>query len=267
MVIDLATASYLIREVQQGRIRGRALTFGKADPVFTFDQLLCCMAACGALVIRNGTALITERQNAITERYRANGRAVSHKPAYAQHQYISDEFFYAFIGLSETRSVDHCMFADADYAFDFNTVGLRALVGTFDVIFDGGLLGSVFHVPNFLQNVFEVLEIGGIVVHRAAQDAGASPAFYTVSPRFFHDYYGINGYAEVEVSIWHSVGERTEVRPYPSLDAQGISESSAPTVQCSARKTASASWNRVPFTTAGGTGNLPLQTESGVTRS
>jgi hypothetical protein len=246
MIIDMATALYFVEAVRLGRIRGRGLTLGKLDPSFTFEQLGKLMARQKLLTIDGGMMSVSARQKAVVEHFQGNGRLVSHNPLHAQRGHISDEFFYRFIGLDEVYSVDHITFADADFAFDLNQPGLVRAVGTFDFVFDSGTMERVFHTPNLLQNLHEVLNVDGVVIHQSPTNNCLDRGFYQYSPAFFADYYGANGYADVEITLQRVAGEVTLSAPYHTGLLQAVLDTAPYTTRCFARKTAASTRDQYP---------------------
>ena len=62
--------------------------------------------------------------------------------------------------------MDNSDFEDADFIHDLNSVPApKPLRDRFDVIFNYGTIEHVFHVPNALQNIHDMLKVGGRVIH------------------------------------------------------------------------------------------------------
>jgi hypothetical protein len=78
---------------------------------------------------------------------------------------LSDDFLFSFIGFESVRSVDYEPFEGADVIHDLNAPGLARKLPPCNLVYDGGTMEHVFHVPNLLQNMFDVLAVGGYALH------------------------------------------------------------------------------------------------------
>jgi hypothetical protein len=95
------------------------------------------------------------------------------------------------------------------------------------LVFDGGTMEHVFHVPNYLANVHKLLKVGGYVIHQSPSNNYVDHGFYQFSPTFFADYYLENKYRLVEIKfVRHSrnvEGEPWMFLNYQPGDLDGIS--------------------------------------------
>jgi hypothetical protein len=110
-------------------------------------------------------------------------------------QHMDDRFFFRRLGFSTVHSLDISDYEAADILHDLN-IPLPSnsnYIGKYDLIFDGGTMEHVFHVPNLLQNVFNLLAVNGRIVHSVPVDL-FNHGFYNFSSCFFEDFYLANNF-------------------------------------------------------------------------
>ena len=71
----------------------------------------------------------------------------------------------------------------------------------------------VFHIPNVLKNAFELLGVGGRMIHSAPTSNLVDHGFYMFSPTFFHDYYTANAW-EINSIYVISMSPNQETEPF-----------------------------------------------------
>jgi SAM-dependent methyltransferase len=99
------------------------------------------------------------------------------------------------MGAESVVSCDVSSYEGADFLLDLNAEPNQSREhGPFDLIFDGGTLEHVFHLPNALSNIHAMLAAGGRVIHASPTSNYVDHGFYSFSPTFFWDYYEANGY-------------------------------------------------------------------------
>lgn len=177
MGISKAGAKILLKEHCRRPFSGRALTLGKQDVHFSFADLESMASTFGVHLSENATP------------------CVSLKPEYAAMSYLSDDSLFRLLGCSKCDSLDSSSYESASFLFDLNRPELPAcLVDQYDVIFDGGTLEHIFHVPNVLNNIYAMLRQGGRIIHIAPSSNHIDHGFYMFSPTLFWDYYCANNY-------------------------------------------------------------------------
>ena len=203
MGIPLIDALIIIDECKKRGITGRVLTLGKQDCDFTVDELLKGMAEWKQLPSDGNTVTLPPHQLTIYQEFTANGRLHYDGRLPGKTHHVSDVFFFRFIGFESITSIDapsgEGAYEGADIGYDLNELGLGAVAGQYDLIYDGGTIEHVFHVPNMMQNIFDALKIGGHVFHNTPSNNSVDHGFYQFSPTFFQDYYSANGYGELAV--------------------------------------------------------------------
>lgn len=117
--------------------------------------------------------------------------------------FISDQHALKALGFSEVLSLDVSDYESADVQFDLNLSDPPSeLRGTCDMVFDGGTIEHVFHLPNCFANIHKMLRVGGRVVHVAPSTNHVDHGFYMFSPTLFWDYYTANGYEIETIQIF-----------------------------------------------------------------
>ncbi|MBI4615090.1 MAG: class I SAM-dependent methyltransferase [Planctomycetes bacterium] len=113
---------------------------------------------------------------------------------------MDDRSFFGLLGFDTVESLDVSVFEGADRIHDLNLPIACDLEGRYDVVFNGGTLEHVFHLPNALRNVHRMLRTGGRAIHIAPASNQVDHGFYSFSPTLFHDYYAANRY-EIRSSV------------------------------------------------------------------
>jgi SAM-dependent methyltransferase len=108
---------------------------------------------------------------------------------------FDDQTLLKGIGFSEVHSIDYSNYEGATHTLDLNSGDLPTeFHESYDVILDSGTLEHVFHIPNVLKNIFQMLKPGGRVIFLAPSSNHVDHGFYMFSPTFFSDYYAANGF-------------------------------------------------------------------------
>lgn len=106
---------------------------------------------------------------------------------------MSDQDFFSLLGFSEIHSLDCSDFEGASVRFDLNSGETpEKYKQAFDVIYDGGTIEHVFHLPNALKSIIWMLKPGGRLIHLSPSSNHLEHSFYMFSPTFFSDYYRSN---------------------------------------------------------------------------
>lgn len=106
---------------------------------------------------------------------------------------LSDVDFFSLLGFSEVHSLDCSDFEGATLPFDLNSGETpEKYKEAFDVIYDGGTIEHVFHLPNALKSIIWMLKPGGRLIHLSPSSNHLEHSFYMFSPTFFHDFYKVN---------------------------------------------------------------------------
>lgn len=118
---------------------------------------------------------------------------------------FTDVELFRSLGFSCVNSIDISMHDCCDIQHDMNKPLTRFMKKDFDVVFNGGTLEHIYDVPQALSNISGLLSVGGFVIHGAAPcNNYVDHGFYQFSPTFFHDYYTENKWNILELSIFQS---------------------------------------------------------------
>ncbi|MCG8459298.1 MAG: class I SAM-dependent methyltransferase [Holophagales bacterium] len=177
MAITRATARLLLEELKRRPFEGSVLQLGRMVVFFREDELR-------SWARRHGVELA------------ANVKvALSHDPVLAAHGCMDDESFFRLIGFEEVSSIDAERWEGASYEVDLNEPVPEHLHGRFDMVFEGGTLGSIFDVPEVFANLRRLLRKGGRVIHAMSHSHNmVDLGFYMFSPTLFHDVYETAGW-------------------------------------------------------------------------
>ena len=69
------------------------------------------------------------------------------------------------------------------------------------IIFDPGTLEHVFNIPQALENIVNMLSVGGMVMHHNPLAGWTNHGYYTPSPCLFHEFYEANGFSNIRTGI------------------------------------------------------------------
>ena len=108
---------------------------------------------------------------------------------------------FKMLGFSRVDSLDYFPNEKPTYVIDLNKSIDSEYHGQYDMVFDGGTSEHCFNVRESLSNVIKLLKIGGWVVHAVPLSGWINHGFYQFSPTLFFDFYGINGFVELEAKI------------------------------------------------------------------
>lgn len=122
--------------------------------------------------------------------------ALSHDPALAARGCLDDRSFFRLLGFDEVVSCDATRWEGADVVCDLNQPIPEELLGRFDCAFEGGTIQHVFDLPQVFRNIFDLLRVGGRVIHgMSPSNNHVNHGFYMFSPTLFSDFYTANGFA------------------------------------------------------------------------
>jgi SAM-dependent methyltransferase len=108
---------------------------------------------------------------------------------------LNDQVFFRAFGCDEVHAADYDDSAAPDIIMDLNAPrGSGSVDHQYDQVFDGGTLEHVFHTPNALQQIHDILRVGGIVIHLSPSSNAVEHGYYSYSPSFFLEYYHRNSY-------------------------------------------------------------------------
>lgn len=186
MGISAPIFTYLASEATAQVRRGRCLTLGRQYVPFSVEQALALAAREGAIAMPDGNHYQFPEDHPLLGTVAAN-------QLLAPDGTITDKALFNLLGFREVLNLDVSAFEGATLLADLNEAGAARKLGQkFDLVFDGGTMEHVFHVPNVLANIFDLLEVGGCVLHWSPSNNHVDHGFYQFSPTLFCDYYSAN---------------------------------------------------------------------------
>lgn len=163
--------------VSMAPFSGSALTLGRQDCVFGPDDL-------AKWAKRHSASLRQVDATASEQRRFATNAAPG----------MTDSAFFGALGCDRTIALDRSDFEGAELIHDLNLPLGAEHEGRFDLVYNGGTLEHVFHLPNALASVCAALAPNGRVVHVAPVSNAVDHGFYQFSPTLMFDYYSQNGW-------------------------------------------------------------------------
>ena len=169
--------------------------------------------------------------------------------------YIDDGSFFAKLGFSSVESMDFSNDEKPTYVHDLNQPIEESLRGRFDTIYDGGTMEHVFDVRSVLKNIFDMLKIGGRIIHQSPSSNHVDHGFYMFSPTLFYDFYCANNFKIhecllIEYSVNHN-DEPWSIYEYEpgclsGLSFGGFDRGKLLAIYITAEKTEDSTWDKLP---------------------
>lgn len=208
MAIDKPRIAKLMIEAKRRPFSGHALQLGKQDIWVDHDELRTIAKRCAFELKYDGPLDLVKSQF-------LKNKAV-----------VSDTYFFKSLGFDRVSSLDASDFEGANFVHDLNKVPTPSeLCDRFDVIFEIGTLEHIFHLPNALTNIHNMLKVDGYVVHGSPCSNAFEHGFYLFSPCFFFDYYGANGYEILDSFLFrYKVNAKKQLTKCEILDCLPESE-------------------------------------------
>jgi hypothetical protein len=184
MGIPRGTARLLLEEARRRPFSGRVLELGRMS-VFATDAELGHWA----------------REQRV-ELAPVEKVELSHDPRLAELGCLSDVTFFRRLGFAEVATLDVSDWEKPDLVWDLNQPVPADWHGRYDCVFESGTIQHVFHLPNVLANMHDLLAAGGRVVHgQAPSHNHVDHGFVMFSPTLFHDYWSAAGYS-IDAAWW-----------------------------------------------------------------
>ena len=177
MGIPSSQSRLLMRICKQHAFDGAVLQLGRQDVAISEEEMQ-------SIANEEGFNLQVVKEYRIYRESRFNGLRM-----------MDDRYFFRRLGFSMVHSLDISDYEGADILHDLNlplSSGSNN-IGMYNLIFDGGTMEHVFHVPNLLQNVFKLLAVNGRIVHSVPVDL-FNHGFYNFSSCLFEDFYTVNNF-------------------------------------------------------------------------
>jgi hypothetical protein len=114
----------------------------------------------------------------------------------------NDQIFWRELGFDSASSIDAQSFEGATHIIDLNHHAIPdTLKNHFDLILDIGTMEHVFHVPNYLANLFDLVRTGGYIWQTLPMNNWVNHGFYQFSPTLLNDFYVQNHWKIIDRRI------------------------------------------------------------------
>jgi hypothetical protein len=221
MGISYYCADYLATLLLENGISGSALTFGRQDVAMDANALVEILTKHGVIKIENDTAHFykPEMQDKILS-VLSQTNWIASRDQKARGASIGDYSLFRGLGFDIVESLDASAHEGATHIHDLNKTGILDATGRkYNFLLDGGTTEHVFHQPNVFRNIFDVLEIGGYVLHVTPSNNYVDHGFYQFSPTLYFDWYSSNKWKIIKKHfIKHTI--RADVEPWIFYDLE-----------------------------------------------
>ena len=133
------------------------------------------------------------------------------------NSFVPFDFILSLLGFEKVESLDFSDFEGAEIIQDLNLPIPEKLKNRYDLIFDGGTAEHVFHIPQCLKNINDMLTTKGLVFHLSPSTNHVDHGFYMFSPTLFYDYYSANNF-NILMSYIFEYGSDHSITPWYVYD-------------------------------------------------
>jgi hypothetical protein len=110
----------------------------------------------------------------------------------------AEPFLQACFGAGTVEALDYSAYDGAQHIHDMNEPAPQALVGRFDVVFDGGALEHIFNFPIAVSNLMRMTKVGGRVFMSTTANNFFGHGFYQFSPELMFRVFGPENGFEIQ---------------------------------------------------------------------
>lgn len=123
--------------------------------------------------------------------------------------------FFSWLGFARCISMDYSDYEGAEIIHNLNEPDLaQQYHGLADLIIDAGTLEHVFHLPNALKVIHDLLRPEGMVYHHNPSNGYLDHGFYQICPTLYYDYYRENRYEIVSANLINRYKGALSSEPY-----------------------------------------------------
>ncbi len=117
---------------------------------------------------------------------------LSTKADFRDRRFIDDVTFFRSLGFNTVESCDFSDYENPTHVADLNRPVDSNLHGKYDLVFNGGTMEHIYHIPQVMENIYSLLKPRGQAVHFVPSSNHVEHGFYMFSPTFFSDYFAAN---------------------------------------------------------------------------
>lgn len=121
------------------------------------------------------------------------------RPSNATGYTTSAELFRA-LGYQKFIDIDYN--GEAQVNHDLNLPVAQSLWGIGSLVYDGGTSEHVANIGQSLTNIVRILEVGGTLIQAVPVNC-YGPSYYGLDPLLLRDFYAINGFKEIHLTLYH----------------------------------------------------------------
>lgn len=130
------------------------------------------------------------------------GLEVAESQQHEANSPLTAQSFFSWLGFASCLSMDYSDYEGAEIIHNLNEPDLaEEHHGIADLIVDAGTLEHVFHLPNALKVVHNLLRPEGLVYHHNPSNGYLDHGFYQICPTLYYDYYRENRYEIVSANL------------------------------------------------------------------
>lgn len=142
-------------------------------------------------------------------------------------EFISDESFFAMLGVTAIDAIDVDSSEGANIVLDLCKDLPPELHGRYDFIFNGSVLDNIWDPPAAMRNIGRLLSGSGRVVHIETETSSAF-SYTALSPSWYFDYCVANGWQDCRVYVAPVEGFEALVHePWPVMAFDPLAQSRA----------------------------------------
>lgn len=120
---------------------------------------------------------------------------------------IHQTTLFRLLGYKKVESLDYFPGEHPTYVEDLNHPIPKILQRKYSLVYDGGTMEHCFNSPQVMMNAVALAKTGGIIIHHSPMNNWMDHGFYQFSPTLFFDFYGANGFTDMEMKVhfigWH----------------------------------------------------------------
>ena len=140
--------------------------------------------------------------------------------------YPTGDKIFEILGFQKIKSLDSNNFEGASFIYDMNVSLNNNEFGEYDLVYDGGTTEHIFDQLTVLDNIFQLVKVGGLIIHHTPANNFLDHGYHQPSPSFYYEYYMANGFDLIESYLIESTYDfyrKRKVYPYKPLMYENLS--------------------------------------------